>query len=171
VALTPCFFHKLTLLDSTMIHFMRIHKLGAVTLALSFLLKTAGGQQPTLLGVYTENDQQCPIFACCERDCCGNGTAWDTTIMYCVEDSASQGFQTSYPDSWESGCATRVCCEQYCCDDGLLYDTTNALCLPDTCNAQKFEIYIPYGKRTMRRADVKKMYECCSRGAQVILEP
>ena len=73
--------------------------------------------------------QQCPVLGCCDFDCCGPGTSWDTTSEYCVVDVSSEGFNGSFPSDFKRDCVERVCCEADCCDVNTFYDDDLRCCV------------------------------------------
>ncbi len=60
---------------------------------------TAGGDE----------QQQCPVLGCCDFDCCGPGTSWDTTSEVCILDFSSESFNGSFPSYYKKGCLHRTC--------------------------------------------------------------
>lgn len=88
-----------------------------------------------------------------------------------MEDPDSPGFMdSSFPPSFEDGCVDRVCCEENCCQENLVFNTATSFCVPDTCSDKEFVLFIPrYRDRTMSSEDVQDMYECCSRGNEIVL--
>lgn len=153
-----------------MIISMRSEKLLATVMLITSLLSPP---LPALVRgqLFTEADnEQCPIFACCEQDCCGKGTLWVDSIQYCVENPDSNGFDGNYSPSWQDGCTSRVCCEQHCCLKGLEYDAASALCVIGTCKDEIFQgIKQTTGILTMDEEMVEEMYNCCLRYAGVLL--
>jgi hypothetical protein len=77
----------------------------------------------------TSTMAQCPVtLGCCEEDCCGAGTSWQSS--FCTIDRDSTGFNGTHSGDWAAGCIDRVCCEEECCSPETKYDNTAAECLP-----------------------------------------
>jgi hypothetical protein len=77
----------------------------------------------------TNAPTQCVIPGCCVEDCCGPGTSWDSSIEYCIENSASSGWNGTYKTDYERGCFERVCCEGDCCGSRTVYDVGVKCCI------------------------------------------
>lgn len=75
------------------------------------------------------DDVTCPIYSCCEEDCCGPGTSYLETR--CVSDPGSPGFDGSYSDDYVPGCIPRQCCEANCCSQGTVFDVELGHCVVD----------------------------------------
>ena len=94
-----------------------------------FYKENLGGETPVPLEVfYTLGGGQCPLrLACCEEDCCGEGTSWDGAS--CILNPNSSGFDGTYSIEYKVGCILRSCCENECCSAGTEYDSSTALCV------------------------------------------
>ena len=87
-------------------------------------VKALAGPGGTLGG-----EEECPFLpGCCEEDCCGQGTLWQSP--FCVLDPSSAGFNGTHSSEWNAGCIERACCESNCCIPGTVYDSSKALCVP-----------------------------------------
>ena len=70
----------------------------------------------------------CPSLpGCCEEDCCGKGTLWQSPS--CILEPNSAGFNGTHSSAWKEGCIERACCESDCCSPGTVYDSSSALCV------------------------------------------
>lgn len=56
----------------------------------------------------------CPIVSCCEEECCGPGTHYETSK--CVADATSSGYDGPGPGQIE--CGEKACCTGGCCAEG-----------------------------------------------------
>ena len=73
----------------------------------------------------------CPSLGCCVEDCCGDGTTWNASVEYCVEEEGSAGFNGTYVKmTYLNGCVERACCEADCCGQGTQYDLDQEECRP-----------------------------------------
>ena len=82
------------------------------------------------LGTGVKPPAQCPlVLGCCEEDCCGEGTSWESPS--CILNPDSSGFDGTYSSEYNEGCILRSCCENECCSDGTEYDSSTALCVPE----------------------------------------
>lgn len=71
---------------------------------------------PTFINAQQQPPDDCPLFDCCEFECCGPGTSWDG--MKCAYDMISDGWNGFEPPPLAMDvCSTRTCCEDGCCDD------------------------------------------------------
>jgi hypothetical protein len=83
-------------------------------------------------GVGTEDFGDCTPLSCCEEDCCGPDTSWDTSIEYCIPDPGAPGFMGIFAPDFVPVCEMRVCCEDSCCGTGTYYEPSIQSCLPLT---------------------------------------
>lgn len=74
--------------------------------------------------------EECPLTPpCCEEDCCGVRTSWDSNIDYCVEDLDSNGFDGNHSDEWEEGCVMHASCGESCCFSETTWDGKISSCV------------------------------------------
>lgn len=73
---------------------------------------------------------QCLVKDCCEDDCCGEGTSWDSDVTACVKDENSTGYTGD--DGSVQGCDFQSCCEDGCCylKFATVYDPEAGCCVP-----------------------------------------
>lgn len=84
-----------------------------------------------------EGLEDCIAYQCCEDECCGPDTSWDTDIEYCKLDPGASGFLGIFAPDFLPVCAVRICCEDSCCFDGTYYDPSIQSCLPLTMPADE----------------------------------
>jgi len=105
------------------------HSIAAVLVA-TWFLPAMVAEQPLAVQTFVPVEE-CPLVAkCCEEDCCGQGTSWDSNRGYCVYDLDSDGFNGTHSDAFNPDCVERACCEDSCCSPGTRYVFDQALCLP-----------------------------------------
>ena len=51
-----------------------------------------------------EDPGDCTILLCCEEDCCGPDTSWDSSTEYCVPDPGAPGFVGIYSPDFVAIC-------------------------------------------------------------------
>lgn len=96
---------------------MKLFSASLVILAGMILLHTASAQD------------DCMEPACCEEDCCGQGTSWNGS--FCSKDESSSGWSGVYSNDHNYGCVVRTCCGETCCDQGTRYAPRIAECIVD----------------------------------------
>lgn len=71
---------------------------------------------------------QCLVKDCCEDDCCGEGTSWNSDLETCIVDASGSG----YTGTALQRCKSQLCCEEDCCDitQGTYYSSEVKCCLP-----------------------------------------
>jgi len=144
-------------------------------LVATWLFPTTAGHTRHLIPV-----DQCPVVAaCCEEDCCGDGTFWDLDTLYCVANPISFGFNGTYSNSFEPGCVERVCCQADCCGDGLKFDEGLAFCVPPpteppttapTSPITNVTYIMPADSDILSMVEVVELHQNCLDGRNVFLQ-
>jgi CDGSH-type Zn-finger protein len=73
----------------------------------SLLLAAAIAVNTLVAGQFTplSSVEQCPlVLGCCEEDCCGAGTSWESP--FCASDPDSTGFNGTHSSAWDEGASS-----------------------------------------------------------------